>query len=146
MEVVYLDINCFQRSFDDFSQSRIKEEAEACQQIFKQAESLQIKLVWSFMHQDETDLCPWSDRKLEVFRLSHLCQIRIPPADLIQQKSLFFQKQEAGLSVKDAIHLAASCYAQANYFLTCDKRFLNQAKRLRVEPHILNPVEYVQRT
>ena len=59
MTIVYLDYNCFQRGFDDSRQIRIQMEALACQEIFERAEAGQIQLVWSFMHEDETAICPF---------------------------------------------------------------------------------------
>mgnify|MGYP001769342563 FL=1 len=54
MDVIYLDYNCFQRRFDDSSQIKIQLEAMACEEIFLRAEIEEVKLAWSFMHEDET--------------------------------------------------------------------------------------------
>lgn len=62
MTLIYLDYNCFQRGFDDPRQVRIQMEAVACQAIFTQAQTEYVSLVWSFMHQDETELCPFVER------------------------------------------------------------------------------------
>lgn len=62
MDLIYLDYNCFQRIFDDASQIRIKLEALACEEIFIRAEIEDIRLAWSFMHEDETMLCPFPNR------------------------------------------------------------------------------------
>ncbi len=59
MSLIYLDYNCFQRNFDDLSKVKIKMEAIACQWIFAQAEKENIRLVWSFMHEDENVLSPF---------------------------------------------------------------------------------------
>ena len=45
---------------------------------------------------------------------------------------------------KDAIHLACAVYAQANYLITCDDRFLKQAQRLNLQITVINPVDYVR--
>ena len=49
MDLIYLDYNCFQRSFDDPHQIKIQMEALACQEVFTGAELDEIRLVWSFM-------------------------------------------------------------------------------------------------
>ena len=59
MDLLYPDYNCFQRGFDDPSQIRIRMEALACEEIFLMAEDKRIEMVWSFMHEDETNLCPF---------------------------------------------------------------------------------------
>ncbi|ELS00678.1 hypothetical protein Xen7305DRAFT_00003790 [Xenococcus sp. PCC 7305] len=51
IDLIYLDYNCFQRGFDDLSQTRMKMGALACQDVFTQAEKKQVTLIWSFMHQ-----------------------------------------------------------------------------------------------
>ena len=62
MDLLYPDYNCFQRGFDDPSQIRIRMEALACEEIFLMAEDKRIEMVWSFMHEDETNLCPFPDK------------------------------------------------------------------------------------
>lgn len=119
MDLIYLDYNCFQRGFDDPRQIRIQMEALACQEIFLIAEREMIRLIWSFMHQDETILCPFPERKFEALRLATLCKVRIGPEEKIHKLALSFQK-EGRLSAKDAIHLACAFCSNADFFLTCD--------------------------
>jgi PIN domain len=142
MSIIYLDYNCYQRNFDDFSQLRIKMEALACQWIFTQAEKDNLQLVWSFMHYDENHLCPFFDRKVEVLRLSKLSKVEIGIEDKIYEDAKTFQKKEF-LSSKDAIHLACAYFVKSDFFLTCDDRFKNQAKRLNLDIAIMNPVSFV---
>ena len=83
MELLYLDYNCFQRRFDDPNQIRIQIEALACQDIFNRAEDKKVQLIWSFMHEDETLLCPFPDRQAFAFELSTLCSVRVGPEEPI---------------------------------------------------------------
>lgn len=142
MDIIYLDYNCFQRSFDDTSQIKIQMEALACQQIFSRAERRQVRLVWSFMHQDETLLCPFPERKIEALRLASLCQERVGPSEDIYRLAKSFQAQ-AHLLAKDAVHLACAVYSGAKLFLTCDERLIRQAQRLSLPLRVINPVEYI---
>jgi predicted nucleic acid-binding protein len=143
MDLIYLDYNCFQRGFDDPHQIKIQLEALACEEIFARAERKKVMLVWSFMHEDENILCPFMERKFEVFRLSVLCRVRVGPEIEIYNFANDFQ-QKAKLSSKDAIHLACACYTKATFFLTCDDGLIKGAKRLNLEMKIMNPVEYVR--
>jgi len=143
MDLIYLDYKCFQRGFDDPRQTKIKMEALACEEIFKQAELGKINLVWSFMHDDENSFCPFFERKVEALRLSSLCKLIIGPEDKIYNLAHDFQ-QKANLSSKDAIHLACAYYANSNYFLTCDIPFLKRANRLNLSIMILNPLDYIK--
>jgi predicted nucleic acid-binding protein len=143
MELIYLDYNCFQRGFDDPRQVKIQIEALACEEIFRKAEEKSIKLIWSFMHEDENILCPFLERKLAVYRLSTLCSARVGPDKKIYIITKDFQKR-ANLTAKDAIHLACAYYAKCEYFLTCDDDLIRRAKRLNLEIKIMNPVEYIR--
>ena len=144
MALIYLDYNCFQRRFDDPNQIRIQIEALACQEIFNRAETQTVQLIWSFMHEDETLLCPFPERQEFALELSTLCQIRIGPEDAIY--SLAQQLiQQGKFSAKDILHVACASYANANFFLTCDDVLMRQAKKLILACEVLNPVDYIRR-
>jgi predicted nucleic acid-binding protein len=145
VELLYLDYNCFQRGFDDPRQVRIQMEALACQEIFEMAEREKVQLVWSFMHEDETILCPFPARKQEAFRLSALCRVRTGPEDRIFELARAF-REETSLSAKDAVHLACAVFIKAGFFVTCDDDGLvRRAKGLREALVVMNPVDYVRR-
>jgi predicted nucleic acid-binding protein len=143
MDLIYLDYNCFQRRFDDPSQIKIQLEALACEEIFLRAEIEEIQLAWSFMHEDETLLCPFPNRLNVAFILSTLCKMRIGPVEQIYESALEFQRRSK-MTSKDAIHLACAHFIKADYFLSCDNRLVSQAKKLGLEMTILNPVEYIR--
>lgn len=143
MVLIYLDYNCFQRGFDDPNQIRIQMEALACQELFIKAERGDIQLIWSFMHEDENYLCPFPERKMEVFRLSNLCKVRVGPEKDIYDNAKLFQ-QRGGLSSKDAVHLSCAYYIKAEFFLTCDDELIKQAKRLNLKIKVMNPVDYIR--
>lgn len=144
MDFIYLDYNCFQRGFDDPQQVRIQMEALACQEIFTRAERGEVRLVWSFMHEDETILCPFPERQYGVLRLAALCKVRLGPEGAISMLAKSFQKR-VGISAKDAIHLACASSVGVDFFLTCDDRLIKQAKRLKLKVTAINPVDYIRR-
>jgi predicted nucleic acid-binding protein len=143
MASIYLDYNCFQRGFDDSRQIKIHLEALACQEVFAKAESKEVKLAWSFMHEDENSLCPFIERKIEVLRLSALCESRISPRSDIRTVAKDFQ-QKVLLSSKDSLHLSCAHHAGCTVFLTCDEELIRRAKRLNLPMRIMNPVDYVR--
>ena len=143
MDLVYLDYNCFQRSFDDPSQDRIRAEALACEGIFARAEAERLRLVWSFMHADECELCPFPDRRVESLRLSRLCEVRVGPDDGIRRVAESLARR-AGLRAKDALHLACALSAGAGYFVTCDDQVLRRTGALNLGVEVVSPVEYLQ--
>jgi len=141
--LIYLDYNCFQRGFDDPQQVRIQMESLACQAIFSSAEQEAVTLVWSFMHQDETLLCPFPLRQQEALRLSTLCKVRVGPEADIYALAQAFQRK-ANLTAKDAIHLACAEFIQASAFITCDDSLIKRAKRLNLSIMFANPVDYIR--
>lgn len=141
--IVYLDENCFQRGFDDQTQSRIKMESIACQDIIQRAESGDLDLVWSFMHLDETLQCPFPERKVAILRLSAICKVRIGPDDDIYRLSVKIMN-ENGLSSKDAVHLSCAISAKSSVFLTCDTKIIKRIKRLE-NIEIMNPIDYIRK-
>jgi len=143
MDLIYLDYNCFQRRFDDPSQIKIQLEALACEEIFLRAEIDEIQLAWSFMHEDETLLCPFPNRLNVAFILSNLGKMRSGPEEQIYESALEFQRRSK-MTSKDAIHLACALFMKADYFLSCDNRLVSQAKKLGLKMKILNPVDYIR--
>jgi PIN domain len=142
MDLIYLDYNCFQRGFDDPLQTRIQMEALACQDIFIRAEAGEVELVWSFMHQDETMLCSFPERKYAVLGLASLCQVRVGPEAEIYHLAQSFQ-QAKNLSAKDAIHLACAVHIQVDFFLTCDDNLRKKSQQLTNQIAIINPIDYI---
>jgi len=144
MDLIYLDYNCFQRRFDDSSQIRIQMEALACQEIFNWAENQTVQLIWSFMHEDETQLCPFPERRDFAWELSTLCHTRIRPEESIYTlaQSLI---QQGKFSAKDILHVACAIHARANFFLTCDDALIRQARKLALAFEVMNPVDYIRR-
>jgi len=143
MDVIYLDYNCFQRRFDDSSQIKIQLEAMACEEIFLRAEIEDVELAWSFMHEDETLLCPFPNRLNFAFILSTLCSIRIGPEEQIFEFAMKYNK-EYRIASKDAIHLSCAHFIKADYFLSCDRRLISQAKKIGLKMEIMNPVDYIR--
>jgi predicted nucleic acid-binding protein len=141
--LLYLDYNCFQRSFDDPLQIRIQMEALACQDVFMKAERGEVRLVWSFMHEDETLLCPLMERKYEVLRLATLCTVRVGPNEAIYKAALSYQ-DAMGLSAKDAVHLACASIAEVDFFLTCDDQLARAARHFGLEMAVVNPLDYTR--
>lgn len=143
MATVYLDYNCFQRPFDDPLDARIQIEAIACLEIIRRADEGEIELVWSFMHEDESRLCPFPDRQTEMVRLAGVCRKRQGPTEPIRNRAKQFVKDQR-LSAKDALHLAAAIESGAGFLLTCDDTFLHRASRAGLDIALMNPTDYIR--
>ncbi len=145
MQLVYLDYNCFQRPFDNPLDTRIRIEALACLEIIRRADEGEIELVWSFMHEDESRLCPFPDRQIEMFRLAGLCRKHQGPTEAIRDRAEGLVKEQR-LSAKDALHLAAAIESGVDFLLTCDDTFLHRASRASLGIALMNPVDYIRTT
>jgi len=109
--------------------------------ILEQAGS-QVELVWSFMHEDENELCPFPTRRVEIARLDKLCAIEIRPIEVIRRKAHELRRT-GNLSAKDALHVACALHARTDWFLTCDDQLLRRAARLNLSLRMANPVAYL---
>ncbi len=142
MRLLYLDYNCFQRSYDDQRQNRIRREAAACDRILADAADGLVDLVWSFMHEDENEFCPFPVRRVEIIRLGHACTTRVNPVESIRVRAHGLQRV-GRLSAKDALHVACALQAKADWFLSCDDQLLKRAGRLNLGLQLGNPVTYL---
>lgn len=96
------------------------------------------------MHDDETLLCPFPERREVVLELSTLCSVRIGPEAEIYTLAQTLS-QQAKFSAKDILHVACAAYAKASFFITCDDALMRQARKLNLTFQVLNPVDYIWR-
>ena len=138
-EIVYLDICCFKRPFDDATLERVRREAEAVATVLDATASGKIQLVRSLAHDFENERNPREDRKLATLLWLQAAALRVPasPAAADRARAL----AGLGFAPLDALHLAFAEQAEAKWFLTTDDRLLNRARthrgRLRVQ--VLKP-------
>jgi hypothetical protein len=140
MDKIYLDMNIYNRPFDEQSQWRIKFESLASQFIFQAIQDKRIKLVWSFILSYENHLNPFPDRIRAVEFFAKLAEELIVPDKQI--KLLAENYEKIGIKNIDALHLACAEY---HYFITCDDKFLKKAKKLNLRLQPYNPVDYVNK-
>jgi hypothetical protein len=134
--LIYLDMCCLKRPFDDQSQPRIRLESEAVLTILAR-EPDSVQFVRSTALVLENNLNPIRERALKV---GHW----LTGAPLWQPKNLQELQRRVsefvGLGLKsfDALHLASAEEASAELFVSTDDRLLTIAKRnqgkLRTKP------------
>ncbi len=142
MEIVYPDYNCFQRFADDPSQVRIVIEALACEELFARAALGDLQLVWSFVHEDEAERCPFPERRAASLLLAAVCTISVRPDPDLRDRARELQLR-CGLSSPDALHLACALCAGAGFLVTCDDEFIRRAGRTQASTVVLDPVDYI---
>jgi predicted nucleic acid-binding protein len=141
--IIYLDVCCLNRPFDDQSQSRVRLEAEAVLSILDMAEERKLEIVSSDIIDDELSQMPDDERREKVGLLLTIASSHISLTTAIERRAVEFQNW--GLAPLDALHLASAESARAEYFLTTDDNLLRKAVRRRADLKIKveNPAKWL---
>jgi len=115
---VYLDNCCFNRPFDDQTQTRIRLEAEAKLDIQQRVADKQIELAWSYMLDYENEANPFEERREAIQRWRHLATTDVEETSAVLQRAREIVGR--GARPKDALHIACALAAECDYFLTTD--------------------------
>jgi predicted nucleic acid-binding protein len=128
-DIVYLDICCFKRPFDDAAQERVRREAEAVAAVLDAAAHGRIRLVRSAAHVFENERNPREDRRLATRLWLDAAVVRVSTSDDVARRGR--ELAALGFTPLDALHVAFAEKAQANCFVTTDDRLLRGAERHR---------------
>jgi len=137
-EIVYLDICCFKRPFDDATDERVRE-AEAVATILEATAQGLFELVRSPAHDIENDRNLREDRRLATDLWLKAATIRASAGAMSFERARSLVA--VGFSSIDALHLAFSEQSAAKWFVTTDDRLLKRARAKRDELHVavINP-------
>jgi len=141
MKTIYLDMNIYNRPFDDQSQIRIRMESLAVNVIFQKVGAKELKLVWSFILDYENSLNPYEHIRIEIEKLSLLASEIIMLNEVIENRAKIYESK--GIKPRDALHLACSVESGAEYFITCDDRIIKKQGELSLDIIIINPIEFI---
>ena len=144
MKLIYLDVCCLNRPFDDQTQERIRLESEAIILIFRHIETQDWQWVSSEIVDFEIDKMPDSERKYRIHAMKIFSTQSIITTDsqIVRAEAL----QAKGFNSYDAWHLACAEHGAADVMLTTDDKLKCLANRysdmlyLRVE----NPLIWLQ--
>lgn len=126
---IYFDNCCLQRPLDDKSQLRISLESEIILSVLNLFNDKKIKLISS-------DILLFEIRKsTNVLRKEYCLEILDKCTDFIALNKNIENKAQKFIEAKikplDALHLASSEVAKADFFCTVDDYFLKKAKALK---------------
>lgn len=147
MTTLYLDMNIYNRPFDDQSQMRIRLETTAITMLFSLIESGVFSARWSFVLEYENSCNPFPERLAFVQHLAQICNSTIEPDEAIRKlaQDLAQAHQVRG---RDALHLACAEWSGCDYLVTCDDRLVNQGSRLQqagtLSLQVVNPIDLLR--
>jgi len=127
--IVYLDLCCRKRPFDDATAERVRREAEAIAAIMAMAGSGEVELVHSSVHDLENDRNPREERRLTIRSWLQAASVSVEtsPAITVRGREL----SALGFGTLDALHLAFAEAAGARWFVTTDDRLVKLGLRHR---------------
>ena len=141
---VYLDACCLSRLTDDQSQSRIRDEAEAVEQILAGVRRGTVTLVSSEALEDEVRGNPSMERRVEAQTWLSLAatRVEIDAPVAVRAQGLV----GLGYGPFDALHISAAESARADVLLTTDDRLLKRSFRKLGNPRIpvRNPLSWIK--
>lgn len=137
--LIYLDICCFNRPFDDQSQVRVLLETEAKLVIQDRIRSGRLDLAWSYVMDLENCANPFEDRRASVHAWKNLATVDVSETDAILKRAEGLNQH--GFRAKDALHISCAIASSCRMILSTDMGILNKAY-LVPELAILNPVDY----
>lgn len=139
MKLVYLDMCCFNRPYDDQSQTRIRLETEAKLLIQENVREGQCKLAWSAVLDFECSKNPYPEHKQAIFHWRKLSGtfVTLTPTIITKAKDL----EGSGIARFDALHVACALAAEADLFVTTDDRLLKKCRKVVSSLNTQRPAE-----
>jgi predicted nucleic acid-binding protein len=140
--LLYLDLNCFNRPFDDQTQERVALETAAVLLVLERIVAGVDVLLWSAALDFENSRHPLADRRQEIGRWRNAATANVSVSDQVGERARQLTSQ--GFGAMDALHLALAEAGRCARFLTCDDRLLRTAKAASLKVRVQNPRDYVE--
>lgn len=138
---VYLDNCCFNRPFDNQSQTRIRLEAEAKLCIQQYIRGGTLELAWSYILDFENEANPFEERRTTISGWRQYATIDIEETATILQRANSLVA--LGLKAKDALHISCAMAGECTYFVTTDDEILKCGKDVQGIT-VLDPTAFVR--
>ena len=125
---VYLDCCCLQRPLDNQTHPRIRVETEAVFAVLAAVQAKELSLLGSEALRYEVNRIPDETRRADALAVLSLASENLQITDAVEALALRLEQQ--GLAAMDAVHLALASTAKADFFCTCDDKFLRKAQSI----------------
>lgn len=139
--LIYLDMCCFNRPFDDQSQLLVRLQTEAKLHVQKFMLDGQYTLVWSAVLDLENAANPDVRRRQAIAEWRLRASVDIDMATSVE--SLADEIAHKGIKPMDALHVACAIISGADWMLTTDQALLRKMQtdtRIRVA----DPVDFIR--
>lgn len=140
--LLYLDLNCFNRPFNDQQQERIAQETAAIFLILQRIVEGVDRLAWSAVLDFENSQHPLVDRRTEIARWAQRAVVNVALGEQVMSRAR--ELSDVGVAALDAAHIAAAEAGACDRLLTCDERLIRRARRIGLALRVQNPVEYLE--
>lgn len=127
--LIYLDTNVYSRPFDDQTQARIQEEADAFLEIIEEVRANQLALLGSDILDFEVHNILSEEKRSKVKDYLRLIEKHIGSSAKLLDLARNIQT-DCQIRPRDAIHIASAILGEARYFLSGDRRVI-EMKRAR---------------
>jgi predicted nucleic acid-binding protein len=141
--LIYLDTCSIQRPLDTKTQARIYVEAEAILAVVALCEAGEIQLVSSEALQFEMSRTPNATRREYASTLLARAVVYVEATDEVIQRAI--EISQARVAPLDSLHLASAIEGKADFFCTCDDKFLRRAKAIAgLSTKVVSPLELIE--
>lgn len=139
--LIYLDICCFNRPFDDQSDLIVRLQTEAKLHVQERIRDGLLSLVWSEVMELENTANPDLNRKVAIADWQNIGVIDVSISERVEAAAEALSL--IGVKPMDALHVACAIDAQAGYFLTTDKALLRKMAT-HSSIRVVDPVDFIR--
>jgi len=136
--LIYLDTCCFNRPFDDQTQTRIRFETEAKLELQQRIREKKIGLAWSYRLDFENKHHPFPERAASILFWRNLAEVRIGETEQVLEQGRALRR--LGIKPFDALHVACAIAARSDLFVTTDDALLRKLRAFQ-KVAVLSPGE-----
>jgi len=140
---IYLDLCVFNRPFDDQRQPRIAIETMEFLFLLSKAIDKEIDIINSFVLEEENSKNPLISRKDKIYDFLNVASEYIRYSKELENRAQEIER--LGITGIDALHIACSETAKADFFVTCDDILMKKGKnnREKINVRIIGLTEFI---
>lgn len=139
---IYLDTCSIQRPLDDKSQIRVILEADAVLAILDASTDGRVEIISSEALLFEIERNPNLARQEYALDVLSSASAFVVVSDTVEKRARDLHAR--GLTPLDALHVASSEAAQADFLCTCDDRFLRKARSMKeLRTRVVSPLDLI---